>query len=347
MLVEFKLTYLVLRPKGEELPFATTEEAEVALDQGLENAFVNCVERRVPVKLMKRGCFSWKNWLPSCLKRPSGLKIACPPVTSGDIPEVAAERAEPPPSIELSGIQPETPYEGIGFVPNTLSPAEMEGLKEMHLSYTAWAERGKSTWPTWSEELKVWADRFELADVVGDPVGKAQLAYEYGTVYGLEPEEVNAINGWARSYTIDEERLKSAFSKLPNYSGICEHTTRLADETLQMLVNRRPGVDNVPGVYDVSDLVTNIKSTAWADQNLEIQKLIMSTHPGLSQMYRARNTRAFIIRSRFGKYISPISKREPEQVEFMNLEQGKFKLLGWSKDAKGEPGVFFFDNIEA
>ncbi|KAK1948861.1 hypothetical protein LY78DRAFT_595024, partial [Colletotrichum sublineola] len=324
-----------LGPNDDVFPFASENESEVALEEALENGFSDCVE----IDTLKRRVRRSSSVGPRGLKRPMGLKLACPPLTSGDVPaalrEPAAETSKPTLNLGADAVQAKH-----------LTSTAVGDLTTLHDGYLGFIRDGTETAATWSPELEPWAQR--LRGGLAGATEKANIAEDFAKGYGLAPQEREALGLWSRYYRIEQKLLKSAFEKIPAYSGVCVRKTRMSQETIDMLVNGWAGRRGKPGVYDVSDLVVNTQSINFENPDEEL-RFIMTTTPGITK-YRgnkgviSRASHTFVIRSSRGKYITPATEGQ-EEIAFIDGDQARFKLLGWANGLDNRPTVFYFNNV--
>lgn len=321
-----------LGPNEDVVPFVSEDESQVALEEALENGFADCVEINPPAT--KRS----GSVVPR-MKRPMGLKLACPPLTSGDAPAAFRDTAA------------ETSNPALTLGDNAVQAVDMTGtaaddLSTLHSAYLGFMRDGTESAATWSSELEPWAQRVQGALDSGS--AKATIATEFAGQYGLTGEETEALRLWSRDYSIRQDALKSALAKIPDYSGTCIRKTRMSQETIDMLVNNWAGVKGAPGVYDVSDLVVNTNSLNFENIDEKL-RFMMATSPGMTKYQGdagviSRASHTFVIRSSKGKYITPVSQGQ-EEIAFIDGDQGRLKLLGWANGSDGKPAVFYFDNV--
>ncbi|KDN67466.1 hypothetical protein CSUB01_12516, partial [Colletotrichum sublineola] len=195
-----------LGPNDDVFPFASENESEVALEEALENGFSDCVE----IDTLKRRVRRSSSVGPRGLKRPMGLKLACPPLTSGDVPaalrEPAAETSKPTLNLGADAVQAKH-----------LTSTAVGDLTTLHDGYLGFIRDGTETAATWSPELEPWAQR--LRGGLAGATEKANIAEDFAKGYGLAPQEREALGLWSRYYRIEQKLLKSAFEKIPAYSG--------------------------------------------------------------------------------------------------------------------------------
>ncbi|KZL86014.1 hypothetical protein CI238_08076 [Colletotrichum incanum] len=306
-----------LGPNGDIFSFASEEESQAAFEEALENGFGDCVKVDPPKRK---------------IRRPMDLKLACPPLTSGDVSaafrDQAAETSDPAAILGADAVQAKD-----------LAGTAAGDLTTLHNAYLGLTKDGTEAAATWGTELDTWSQR--LRGGMASGAEKAAIAKEFAAQYGLTPEETEALKRWSR------DALKPARGKMPDYGGVCVRKTRMSQETIDMLMNSWGGRRDEPGGYDVSDLVnTNSINLENTDEKL---RFIMATSPGITKyqgdvgvISGARHT--FVIRSSKGKYITPVSQGQ-EEVACIDGDQGRLKLLGWANCSDGKPAVFYFDNV--
>ncbi|GKT66479.1 hypothetical protein ColTof4_03973 [Colletotrichum tofieldiae] len=314
-----------LGPNGDTFPFASEEESQAALEEALENGFGDCIEVDPPKRKLRRsGSVS-----PRGLKRPMGLKLACPPLTSGDVSaafrDQAAEASNPAANLGADAVQAKD-----------LAGTAADDLTTLHKAYLGFTKDGTEAAATWGTELDPWAQR--LRGGIASGAEKAAIAKDFAAQYGLTPEETEALRRWSRDYSISQDALKSALGKMPDYGGVCVRKTRMSQETVDMLVNSWGGRRGEPGVYDHQPGEHGREAAVHHGDFAGITKY----QGDVGVISGARHT--FIIRSSKGKYITPASQGQ-EEVAFIDGDQGRLKLLGWANGSDGKPAVFYFDNV--
>lgn len=349
------VSMLKLGPEGDVLPFASEEESQVALEEALENGFGDCIEVDPPLR--KRTRTRLHNRMHNrmrlgkrVLKRPMGLNLACPPLTSGDVAAAfrdAAQEAASSSDAAAAAAKMELAADAVTAKDVVAGTTAGDDLTTLHGSYLGFTRDGTETAPTWGPELEEWA--VEKKGFVLSAEYQASIAKDFAAKYGVTAEETEALRLWSRDYAIQRTTLKSAVAKIPDYSGLVMRKTRMSQETIDMLVNNWGGRRGEPGVYDVSDLVVNTNSVNWENIDEKL-RFIMASTPGITKYQGnkgviAEAAHTFIIRSSKGKYITPMSQGQ-EEVVFIDGDQGRMKLLGWANGADGKPSVFYFDNIE-
>lgn len=239
---------------------------------------------------------------------------------------------------------------------------------QMHQSTLKFIMENSPIEPTWGSELEGWAYREEAADsdvAANTDVNVRHIMDEFVASTGLTEDEVKAIQMYRADGLLDDRAaLISAFEKLPDYHGITSWETTQQRTILDTIMHGRPGRHGTPGIYDVGDFEANYRSYR-AHGYDDLPCFIMSTEPGFDTVSVATEfgpvkPRYFIIRSRKGKWVTPVTRgTNPEveefvsesynQVNFIDRESGSFKLLGWSSTQKVNgidyPLFFYFDNI--
>ncbi|TID03676.1 hypothetical protein CH35J_001733 [Colletotrichum higginsianum] len=331
-------------PKGNVVLFASEVESQMALEEAIENGFGDCVELNPPKRNTRR---QRDHAGPRGLKRPLGLKIACPPLTSGDVSTAFQD-----PWAQAKNTVADISTDAVRAT--NLVDDDVADLDALHKAYFAFSKAGTETAPTWGAELQPWAERLRGGMI--SSAEKAAIAKDFAGSYGLVPDEEEALQLWSRDYAIQQRPLKSGAAKIPDYASYCVRKTRLSQETIDMLLNSRGGKRGEPGVYDVGDLVINTQSIDFANMASGHPRFVMATTPGLTNYHGDSSVimsspYSFVIRSRKGKYITPVTVGKEQMVEgqpeiiFLDGEQGRFKLLGWASGQNGKPAVFYFDNV--
>ncbi len=256
-------------------------------------------------------------------------------------------------------------------IASLLDPVNLVG----DVPYIGTAE-GKIT--AWYQTMKKY-----YSNAKGNVNSHEKLNRAFQKEYGLTDQEARAVYAWTDvGRTVDQVFLPKAFPKLPKFEGYLVRSTHLHEEevaALETALSKGSAIDaevlvihhakevpqNLPKIISSKypplpksiPGMTKAQNAAFQAKNQELVAVaaraefnqpklkVMATSMAGRGIYQKSNPYRFIIRSKEGRYISPLSK-SPGENEVIYLSGAKFKVLGKAK-LPYDVTAYFFDELSA